>query len=723
MAGVGRRAAARARACSASGGRSGRASARRPSPRARPDGPAARTSCAQAGFASVTPAEPARRACLRRRSLVFVLVAGDARGSLPVALCFGADGRLRAVRPGADARSRAPRRACATCGPTSSTTSRSAVRAGLALPEALSQLGVRGPEELRPAFAAFAEDYRATGRFQECLDRLKDRLADPVGDRLVESLRIAREVGGSDLGRLLRTLSTFLREDARTRAELETRQGWTVNAARLAVAAPWVVLALLCTRPDSVAGLQPPRRHRWSWRRRGAVSVVAYRVMVRIGRLPEESGCCDEPARWRRRAARSVGLPGAALGAVCSCVVVAAALPAAAAGSGRARWRRTCATRPRPAGCSPRGRTRTRPGLRAARSRPCCATSAAGSSACSAVRRRSRRRLQRAGLPPDVERFRAEQVVWGVVAGLVGHRRRRRCCGWPRSAAPWCRWCCSSLCAAGGGIVGPRPAADAEPPTRARAAHAGRVPHHRRAAGPRRRRRRGRDRRARTGLPALPAASCPASCGAASPTPAPAPTCRPRCRASPTGPACPAWRGSSTASSSRSSAAPRWPRCCAPRPQDVREAGRRAVMEAGRQEGDRDDGPGRVPRAAGHRPVRRLSRASPSCGSRSEPSTRTTPVSVAIRRGTTLTIIRSLTASVLTVTYAPAGGQCAPARRPGARRRAGVGADHLDDRRSRDRAVGTGRAAAERRLHRRHQLGQRTLTGVCGLWTPTALRQ
>ena len=31
-----------------------------------------------------------------------------------------------------------------------------------------------------------------------------------------------------------------------------------------------------------------------------------------------------------------------------------------------------------------------------------------------------RRRLQRAGLPPDVEGFRAEQVVWGVVAGLAG---------------------------------------------------------------------------------------------------------------------------------------------------------------------------------------------------------------------------------------------------------------------------------------------------------------
>ena len=99
----------------------------------------------------------------------------------------------------------------------------SAVRAGMTLPESLSQLGVRGPEQLRAAFARFGDDYRATGRFDECLDQLKERLADPVGDRVCESLRMAREVGGTDLGRLLRTLSVFLREDARTRAELETR--------------------------------------------------------------------------------------------------------------------------------------------------------------------------------------------------------------------------------------------------------------------------------------------------------------------------------------------------------------------------------------------------------------------------------------------------------------------------------------------------------------------
>lgn len=163
----------------------------------------------------------------------------------------------------------------------------SGVRAGLSLPEALTQVGVRGPETLRRPFVRFGEDYRATGRFTESVDRLKAGLADPVADRIIESLRMAREVGGSDLGRLLRTLSAFLREDARTRAELETRQGWTVNAARLALAAPWVLLGLLSLRPDAVAAYNSSAGV-VVLVVGGVVSVTAYRIMVRIGRLPEE---------------------------------------------------------------------------------------------------------------------------------------------------------------------------------------------------------------------------------------------------------------------------------------------------------------------------------------------------------------------------------------------------------------------------------------------------
>lgn len=223
--------------------------------------------------------------CLGSGAVAFVLAAGVSRSPV-LASAFGC---VAAYAPLAVVRGRRRRRqdALRAAWPDVVDDLTSAVRAGLALPEALIQLGRRGPVELRPAFERFAADYRAGGRFNESLDLLKQALSDPVGDRVIESLRMAREVGGNDLGRLLRTLSQFLREDARTRGELEARQAWTVNGARLAVAAPWLLLALLATRPqavrayDSAAGLLVLGVGT-------AACVGSYRLMMRIGRLPAE---------------------------------------------------------------------------------------------------------------------------------------------------------------------------------------------------------------------------------------------------------------------------------------------------------------------------------------------------------------------------------------------------------------------------------------------------
>lgn len=243
-----------------------------------------RDDLAQAGYRGVGPVGLLVACGI---AFLLVLVTVTALTSVPsIALCFAVMAGWTPVAV-VRIRARSRRAQLRELWPDAVDNVTSAVRAGLALPEALAQLAVRGPEELRPAFADFASDYRTTGRFNDCLDRLKGRLADPVGDRLVESLRIAREVGGSDLGSLLRTLSTFLREDARTRSELETRQSWTVNAARLAVAAPWIVLALLSTRPESVQAYNTAAGA--AVLAVGAVAtMLAYRLMVRIGRLPEE---------------------------------------------------------------------------------------------------------------------------------------------------------------------------------------------------------------------------------------------------------------------------------------------------------------------------------------------------------------------------------------------------------------------------------------------------
>ncbi len=207
-------------------------------------------------------------------------------GAPPVAAAFGALGGYLpwAVVSG---RARRRQRELAAVWPEAVDNLASAVRAGLSLPEALAALGVRGPEPLRPAFDRFAVDYQVSGRFSDALDRLKAGLADPVGDRVVEALRIAREVGGGELGRLLRNLSSYLRDDARTRSELEARQAWTINGARLAVAAPWVVLFFLCFQPD-VIGRYASAAGTLVIMVGATCCLVAYRLMMRIGQLPAD---------------------------------------------------------------------------------------------------------------------------------------------------------------------------------------------------------------------------------------------------------------------------------------------------------------------------------------------------------------------------------------------------------------------------------------------------
>ena len=253
-------------------------------PVARPWGARRTEMLRQAGIDGVGPAQlgGAQALCA---ATGFVAVAATTR-TVAVAACFGAFGLFL---PTLLVRRMQRRRQTALreLWPDAIDNLASAVRAGMSLPEGLSALALRGPAELRPPFARFAAAYRATGRFGDCLDALKRDLADPVGDRVCETMRVAREVGGSDLGTVLRTLAELLRADARTRAELETRQGWIVNAARLAVAAPWAVLLLLGTQSqtlrayDSTGGALLLGIG-------AAACLVAYRLMLRIGRLPQD---------------------------------------------------------------------------------------------------------------------------------------------------------------------------------------------------------------------------------------------------------------------------------------------------------------------------------------------------------------------------------------------------------------------------------------------------
>ena len=263
--------------------------ARRPKPPAASTGRLARL-LESAGLTRVPPAGPvAASVSVRPSSLAAVAWLLTQVAALAARRGDRRRARARSRGCAPDARGSCAR--AARCGPTSATCSSPRCARGCRLPDAVASLAESAPGPLRPPFAAFARDVAASGHFDSSAAAIsRSALADPVGDRIVETLRMARQVGGTELTPVLRALAASVRADAALRAEVESRQSWIRGAAVLGVAAPWVILALLAMRPEGARAYSSPEGVALILAG-AAVSFVAYRVMLRIGRLPE-------PRRW-----------------------------------------------------------------------------------------------------------------------------------------------------------------------------------------------------------------------------------------------------------------------------------------------------------------------------------------------------------------------------------------------------------------------------------------
>ena len=95
---------------------------------------------------------------------------------------------------------------------------------GRSIPQALFNVGARGPIELRPAFASAQREWLLTTDMAQTLRVLKDALADPTADMACETLLVAHELGGADLDRRLQELAEDRRRDVQGRKEVRSRQ-------------------------------------------------------------------------------------------------------------------------------------------------------------------------------------------------------------------------------------------------------------------------------------------------------------------------------------------------------------------------------------------------------------------------------------------------------------------------------------------------------------------
>ncbi len=128
----------------------------------------------------------------------------------------------------------------------------SSIAAGMSLDRSLGELAEAGPAPIRAAFAHFPTLSRALGPVA-ALEVVKEELAHPTSDRVVEVLILAQRRGGQVLT-ILEELIEATTDDLNTQEEIKTNALEGKINARIVFALPWFVLLLLVARPGPFQG-------------------------------------------------------------------------------------------------------------------------------------------------------------------------------------------------------------------------------------------------------------------------------------------------------------------------------------------------------------------------------------------------------------------------------------------------------------------------------------
>ena len=132
------------------------------------------------------------------------------------------------------------------------------IRSGDTVMVGLGSAAGEAPALVADPAKRFSEWYRLTGNADVCLDGLKAEWASPSGDLVVETVRIAHATGGANTVDVLRELADHVRGEQNLRRDIEAKRSWVRVAARVGVAAPWVVLIVLSFRAEAVTTYNSP---------------------------------------------------------------------------------------------------------------------------------------------------------------------------------------------------------------------------------------------------------------------------------------------------------------------------------------------------------------------------------------------------------------------------------------------------------------------------------
>lgn len=95
---------------------------------------------------------------------------------------------------------------------------------GWSIPQAVFDVGRRAPAELRPAFERGRREWLLSTDFERALDVLRAHLVDATADAVCETLLVAHQIGGSEVGRCLGALIEDRVMDLQGRKDAASRQ-------------------------------------------------------------------------------------------------------------------------------------------------------------------------------------------------------------------------------------------------------------------------------------------------------------------------------------------------------------------------------------------------------------------------------------------------------------------------------------------------------------------
>lgn len=127
----------------------------------------------------------------------------------------------------------------------------SAAQAGLGLLESLRDIAESSQLVVANEFAELCNECDSGVRLDVALERLKNRLALPCSDLTVETLRLANDSGSEGYQQTLHNQAKTIRERTALNQQILAKQGWVLGTAKVAVTAPWLIVALLAMRSEN----------------------------------------------------------------------------------------------------------------------------------------------------------------------------------------------------------------------------------------------------------------------------------------------------------------------------------------------------------------------------------------------------------------------------------------------------------------------------------------